>query len=209
MALTGYTRTGYCVDKNDDQGSHHICIDLSSTNEINGNNFCQVTGQDDWCSTAMPCHDYDKDGGNDGYCMVQNWCVCQWAFASYVENAGGCDNIQTIICAAVNLEALLAYQQQSTTEKYQNALECIVNRCGLDMNALPTRSQNSVYNNNASKTRNSSIGTFVMVLLGCGILVGTIFVGYQKWLSPKLLRVHDSQLLPAESNFNNNNNNKE
>jgi uncharacterized protein (DUF2237 family) len=204
MALTGYTRTGYCVDKNDDQGSHHICIDLSSTNEVNGNNFCQVTGQDDWCSTAMPCQEYD-DGGNDGnYCMVQNWCVCQWAFASYVETAGGCDNIQTIICAAVNLEALLAYQQQeSTAEKYQNALECIVNRCGLDVNALPTRSQNSMRNNNGASKARRDFGTrSVMVLLGCGILVGAIFVGHQKWLSPKLLRVHDSQLLPAESNNN-------
>ena len=41
MALTGYTRTGSCVDKNDDSGSHHICIDLSSTT---GGDFCDVTG---------------------------------------------------------------------------------------------------------------------------------------------------------------------
>ena len=54
MALTGYTRTGYCIDQNDDQGSHHICIDLSSAS---GGNFCDVTGQDDWCSSEMPRHD--------------------------------------------------------------------------------------------------------------------------------------------------------
>lgn len=39
MALTGFTRSGSCVDQNDDAGSHHICIDLSSTS---GGNFCTV-----------------------------------------------------------------------------------------------------------------------------------------------------------------------
>ena len=57
MAKTGYTRTGYCVDQNDDSGSHHICIDLSSTI---GGNFCDVTGQSDWCSSSMACNDDDE-----------------------------------------------------------------------------------------------------------------------------------------------------
>ena len=70
MALTGYTRTGYCVDQNDDSGSHHICIDLSSAS---GGNFCDVTGQSDWCSSELPCH---EDQSED--CLVQSWCVCQW-----------------------------------------------------------------------------------------------------------------------------------
>merc|ERR1712146_809163 len=30
MALTGFTRNGHCVDENDDEGSHHICIDMAS-----------------------------------------------------------------------------------------------------------------------------------------------------------------------------------
>ena len=54
-ALTGYTRTGSCVDYQDDVGSHHICIELSSASS-NGQNFCQVTGQSNWCSSSMPCH---------------------------------------------------------------------------------------------------------------------------------------------------------
>ena len=123
MALTGYTRTGYCVDQNDDAGSHHICIDLSSTQ---GGNFCSVTGQSDWCSSTMKCHDTSAS------CQVQDWCVCQWAFASYLENAGGCSQIQDIVCEAINMEAVLAYQSRSSSDvKIRNALECIAERCGL------------------------------------------------------------------------------
>ena len=130
MALTGYGRSGYCVDKDDDSGSHHICIDLGSAS---GGNFCDVTGQDDWCSSQMPCHD-----DASSYCDVQRWCVCQWAFASYLENAGGCDQIQDIVCDAINLEALKGYYRQVDTAKYQNALDCIVARCGVENAALYT-----------------------------------------------------------------------
>lgn len=28
MALTGWTRSGSCVDEDDDAGSHHVCIDI-------------------------------------------------------------------------------------------------------------------------------------------------------------------------------------
>merc|ERR1711998_436442 len=86
-ALTGFTRNGQCVDQNDDAGSHHICIDMSSAT---GGNFCTITGQPNWCSSSMQC-----DGG-PGQCKIKNWCVCQWAFASYIERAGGCDKIQQI-----------------------------------------------------------------------------------------------------------------
>lgn len=133
MALTGFTRTGYCVDNNDDAGSHHICINLSSAS---GGNFCQVTGQSDWCSSEnMPCH-YNIDEElpmEKESCSIQNWCVCQWAFASYIENAGGCDKIQDIVCDAINANSVKAYQQQANTEKYQNALQCLVDRCGIDV----------------------------------------------------------------------------
>jgi len=129
MALTGYTRTGYCVDQNDDAGSHHICIDMSSTE---GGNFCQVTGQSDWCSSDMPCHDEA-----DSYCTIQNWCVCQWAFASYLQNAGGCSMIQDIVCDAINMEAIKAYKiQSSSNSKYQDALDCLAERCNIDVNAI-------------------------------------------------------------------------
>jgi hypothetical protein len=112
------------VDQNDDEGSHHICIDLASTD---GGNFCTVTGQDDWCSSYMPC-----DGNSDKTCPIENWCVCQWAFASYLQNAGGCDMIQDIVCESINLEAVLAYRRTSGS-KYETALNCLVKRCGLDL----------------------------------------------------------------------------
>jgi len=130
MALTGYTRSGYCVERDDDQGSHHICIDLSSL--TTDENFCTVTGQSDWCSSQdMACHSDPYDAS----CPVENWCVCQWAFSSYVL-AAGCGNIQTVVCESINLQALLAYQtassQWNAPAKYQAALECLLDRCGID-----------------------------------------------------------------------------
>lgn len=65
MARTGYTRTGFCVNRDDDHGSHHICINLSSTS---GGNFCEVTKQPNWCDDKMGCH---EDGNKK--CQVQNW----------------------------------------------------------------------------------------------------------------------------------------
>jgi uncharacterized protein (DUF2237 family) len=153
MALTGYTRTGYCVDQNDDQGSHHICINMASAA---GGNFCDVTGQDDWCSSEMPCHEDQNE-----YCQVQQWCVCQWAFASYLENAGGCSYIQTIVCEAINMEAVLAYQKQSSNSKYQEALDCLVDRCGLDLSS-------SMYLHGSSGAVSSS-------WLRWGLVAGAVF----------------------------------
>ena len=72
-------------------GSHHICINLQST--ASSGNFCEVTGQSDWCSDdKMQCH----KNKNDKSCTPANWCVCQWAFRTYLEKAGGCDQIQDI-----------------------------------------------------------------------------------------------------------------
>merc|ERR1712124_208794 len=104
MALTGFTRSSKCADQNDDEGSHHICIDMKSTA---GGNFCAVTGQPNWCGSFMEC-----DGNPSQTCPVEHWCVCQWAFASYIERAGGCDKIQSIVCEATNMAALDAYREQ-------------------------------------------------------------------------------------------------
>ena len=129
MALTGYTRTGQCVNEIDDQGSHHICIDLSSVSK-SGGNFCEVTGQPDWCSEQMQCV------GSTELCPVENWCVCQWAFASYIEKAGGCDKIQDIVCEAINIEAHKSYKSLLNDESFRgdkskidSALHCIESRC--------------------------------------------------------------------------------
>ena len=136
MAQTGFTRNGYCVETNDDAGSHHICIDLSSTT---GGNFCTVTGQSDWCSSEnMPCH----EDTSQETCAIEHWCVCQWAFASYLEQAGGCNDIQDIVCESINLEAVLAYQQQSGS-KYATALDCLVERCNLDVATIKRMAKGS------------------------------------------------------------------
>ena len=130
-ALTGYLRDGHCVDRDGDYGSHHVCIDLSSVSSsaagnYQGQNFCQVTGQSDWCSsTDMPCH----DDSSSGECPIENWCVCQWAFASYINKAGGCDAIQDVVCDAINSRALEAYY--ANRARYAAALSCLVERCGL------------------------------------------------------------------------------
>jgi uncharacterized protein (DUF2237 family) len=132
MALTGFTRSGRCVEEQDDKGSHHICIDLSSASH-SGKNFCEVTGQSNWCDDKMPCSD-----GSDEICPVKNWCVCQWAFAKYIDEAGGCEAIQEINCGATNMEAYKAYQKSSVMEgseqeQIANALKCLEQRCKLDI----------------------------------------------------------------------------
>jgi len=127
MALTGFTRDGRCVEQQDDVGSHHICINLASI-ASSGKNFCIVTGQTDWCDEKMACSD-----DSDEKCPVEHWCVCQWAFAAYIEKAGGCDAIQEINCEATNIEALKAYEEKGADEKVANALKCLKQRCKLDV----------------------------------------------------------------------------
>ncbi|CAJ1959727.1 unnamed protein product [Cylindrotheca closterium] len=123
MALTGFTRNGHCMDRQDDIGSHHICIDMTSTT---GGNFCSITGQPDWCSSYMPCHE-----NSSAACPVQDWCVCQWAFASYIQKAGGCNAIQDIVCDAINMQAMVAYERQSADPRYKEAFDCIRTKCGI------------------------------------------------------------------------------
>merc|ERR1712039_951621 len=124
MALTGFTRNGQCMDHDDDAGSHHVCIDMTSTT---GGNFCHVTGQSDWCSSKMTC-----DGFSGGQCQVEHWCVCEWAFARYIQNAGGCDHIQEIVCEATNMKALTHYEQQADKAPHiAHALDCLRSRCNV------------------------------------------------------------------------------
>lgn len=116
-ALTGFTRDGHCQDLgNDDEGSHHICIQMKP-------DFCAVTGQPNWCGSKMACM------AQEGSCAIGNWCVCQWAFARYIQMAGGCDAIVDLVCDATNMAALRAYQASSNPE-HKAALECIDKRCG-------------------------------------------------------------------------------
>lgn len=178
-ALTGYTRTGYCVDQDDDAGSHHICINLSSI-ATTGQNFCSVTGQSDWCSsTDMPCH----EDPNDSTCAIENWCVCQWAFASYIEKAGGCDTIQEIQCDAINMKALEAYK--SNTNKYGQALECLYKRCELDMSTYSyalSSSMSSTANtvrdgSSATETEENAASSTRRIMIGLCVALAAVVGG--------------------------------
>jgi uncharacterized protein (DUF2237 family) len=117
-ALTGFTRSGKCEDEGDDDaGSHHICIKMKS-------DFCTVTGQPNWCEEEMECM------GQEGECKIDNWCVCQWAFAGYLEEAGGCDQIVDLVCEATNMAAAKAYEKSDDTS-HKAALACIRSKCGM------------------------------------------------------------------------------
>ena len=131
MALAGRTSTGFCTEKNDVSDSRHICIDLSKNN-----NFCTFTNQNrNWCSDSKPC--------DDGYgqsceemCPIENWCTCQWNFALYLQNVGGCNYVNDLQCNAINMQTIKAYvnkisNKKDRSKRIYNALNCIVSKCGL------------------------------------------------------------------------------
>lgn len=130
MAKTGFTRTGLCEDYDTDKGSHNVCIDIPSSK---GGNFCTVTGQPNWCDDDKECHDQES-----GICPIQHWCVCEWAFESYLETAGGCDQIAEIVCESTNHKAILHYEEaiaHKGDKKAEAALACLEERCGEMANA--------------------------------------------------------------------------
>lgn len=190
MALTGFTRTGQCVTQNDDKGSHHICIDISSAS---GGNFCDITGQSDWCSKEMPC---SEDSNED--CEIQHWCVCQWAFASYIEKAGGCDMIQDIVCEAINMEAFKAYKTELSKRyesKIQNAVDCLENRCGYSyaMQSVALLIDTSASEASRSFRRFFQNGLFI--ISGTLLTAGISMVIHRLYLVPK-----DEKKLPLSKN---------
>jgi hypothetical protein len=68
--------------------------------------------------------------GSTGLCPIENWCVCQWAFARYIQLSGGCNFIQDIKCDAIHLSVLSSYQNN---REYQFALDCLVQRCNIQL----------------------------------------------------------------------------
>ncbi|KAH8097604.1 DUF2237-containing protein [Aureococcus anophagefferens] len=79
MALTGYTREGQCVDRYDDAGSHHICINMKSTS--NGN-FCDVTGQPNWFASYL-----SRAGGCDKIQEIVCEATNMEAYIAYTKSA--------------------------------------------------------------------------------------------------------------------------
>ena len=92
-----------------------------------------MTGQPDWCSSKMRCATSVAAPRYDSQCPVEHWCVCQWAFASYLQRAGGCDKIQNIVCEATNMVALVHYRQRAAADSsIAAALQCLEKRCNLN-----------------------------------------------------------------------------
>lgn len=107
MPTTGYTRDGTCATHRGDTGSHHVCLKRVGEKTVDGQNFCSLTGQRDWCAK--------KD----------NWCVCEWAFEEAVAR-GGCDSFD-IQCDATNRRALEHYDREGMT----HAAQCIRRQCSV------------------------------------------------------------------------------
>lgn len=124
-AITGFTRDGHCQEIQDDQGSHHICIHMKP-------DFCTKTGQPDWCEETQTECMPDGTGTSPATCKIGNWCICQWAYNSYVNvqqsQGEACKDILTLQCDAVNVAALNAYRLDPTA--FGSALNCLVGACG-------------------------------------------------------------------------------
>lgn len=148
MAVTGFTRSGYCASEMEDYGYHHVCVNLKS---ISGGNFCAVTGQPNWCSGKLPCVE-----NRQKTCPIKNWCVCQWAFSKYIQKAGGCDRINDIVCEATNMAAYEHYRRRilDSTE-FRDAFKCLESRCNIEK----TKSFAS-NGNNLEKMNGISIGGY-------------------------------------------------
>jgi uncharacterized protein (DUF2237 family) len=122
MANTGYTREGRCFTRPDDRGKHHICIDLE-----NEKGFCHSTGQGTWCNNMHPC-----DGDPGKKCGIKNWCVCEWAFADYVDkNVKRLEDCPQMKCDAINEKVIEHYMNNFGEPGVEKALNCIVKRCEL------------------------------------------------------------------------------
>lgn len=171
MAVTGANQTGFCTGEGlaSDDDSELICIDLTTTFSVHGD-FCEVSGVavDDnlWCNnTDMPCVQ-----DTTLLCPVQAWCVSARSFSSYVKTEG-CMAIGNIECESVNFQALEIYEIDRTV--YSDALNCLVDRCGLFL----------IYSSDRSSLADGGVGShdpvnmigYAAVLLGV-VMATCIFI---------------------------------
>lgn len=81
--------------------------------------------------------------------------------------------IQEVMCESINMEAVRAYQAESSSSKYRTALQCIVDRCLLDSSVMRLAASSN------GLTSNTTIGllamTFLLVIAVLG--VACIFFG--------------------------------
>jgi len=95
-------------------------------------NFFTLTGQPNKMEQNVPCAD---DPNKE--CPIEHWCVSEQAFSAFLDQAGGCRKIGTVLCEATNLHALETYAQdlanggQGADERMKAALECLQDKCWL------------------------------------------------------------------------------
>lgn len=75
--------------------------------------------------------------------------------------------IQDIVCDSINMQAVLAYQTK-TAKSYVNALQCLVDRCGLSSNVMQASASEK-----QPTTGNNSFAWIgaVTIALACVVLV--------------------------------------
>ena len=91
-------------------------------------NFCESTGQPNWCDEKDACH-----GDEKARCSRKKWCVCQWAFDKVLQRTP-CSELK-LDCAATNMKALEAFKRDP--QKYSKALECISKKCAVGVGLKP------------------------------------------------------------------------
>lgn len=155
MALTGGSREGYCVDSYGRYGSH-ICMNIDNSND-DINNFCNL----EYAQAKLPaCREngvFPCQQDTTKMCPVQNYCVHQCQFSHYLEEIGNCDDIQDIVCDAVNIRSLIAYGKRSYKGRYNNALECIAKKCNIE-EEMVTMLKQSKCGTTASSLYNMAMG---------------------------------------------------
>lgn len=166
MALAGATSSGYCFEKNDESNSHHVCINLSSNSD-----FCDMTKQSkDWCSDEKVC-DNGYGSSNGAMCSIENWCACQWSFATYIQNIGGCEFVQDLKCNAIHLQTIKSYVNMIATRKdrddrISNALNCIVSKCGLNNSEKLIQMYSSQQSSKGHKVMGALFSILIIVVAG-------------------------------------------
>jgi len=77
-------------------------------------------------------------------CPMENWCVTPESFSLYVKKAG-CLAIGRIECESVNMDAIKALEAAADAtsatgdRQYSDAIDCIVDRCGLFLVFAPSQ----------------------------------------------------------------------
>lgn len=167
MAVTGVNRTGFCEGQVDTL-AETICVNLA-TLASGENDFCKETDDiDSFCEDNDNENLYCPDPTDDTLtteCEIQAWCVSPAAFAVYIEEMGSCFAISDIVCKSINIAALATLEFDK--DDYADALDCIIDRCGLYLSYRASMSALSTMG-----VRNSTVNMAGFAAVLVGMLMG-------------------------------------